>query len=219
VRVARVAHTNDTVSTTVNDAVTSTESLPHHALSTAGCIHRGAATPFIVRNLYNVRSGLHLLRRGTALTAVECRTNSERRIQLSAYDPMRPLNPRAMSCSLESARMHRLFLSSHFLPPIMSHLSHLAKPHARAAQPCAECDQEISSRVVNALGRQFHPRCFACSQCSKSITEEGHKSFAMRNGKVWCPKCQWHRQWSDAHLHARPLPDCATLLHAETECR
>jgi len=67
----------------------------------------------------------------------------------------------------------------------------------RAAQPCQNCNGEIVGRVLNALDCQWHPKCFVCSQCDRSVTEGGAAWFALSGpgvkggeGKVWCPNCQ-----------------------------
>lgn len=58
---------------------------------------------------------------------------------------------------------------------------------------CAECSSSISGKIVRVLDQSFHPRCIECSQCAKSMTEEGYTTLFTRTGKVICPRC---RSWA-----------------------
>lgn len=51
-------------------------------------------------------------------------------------------------------------------------------------EKCAECQGLITERIVRALGKGFHPSCFACAACGRAI---GAESFAVdEQGKVYC---------------------------------
>ena len=48
---------------------------------------------------------------------------------------------------------------------------------------CAGCGQPIIGRIVNAMGRRFHPACFKCNECG-SLLE--HVSSFEYDGKAYC---------------------------------
>ncbi|NXJ05672.1 FBLI1 protein, partial [Odontophorus gujanensis] len=51
-------------------------------------------------------------------------------------------------------------------------------------EKCAKCQGLITERIVRALGKGFHPGCFACAACGRAI---GAESFAVdEQGKVYC---------------------------------
>ncbi|OXB64422.1 hypothetical protein ASZ78_010005 [Callipepla squamata] len=51
-------------------------------------------------------------------------------------------------------------------------------------EKCAKCQGLITERIVRALGKGFHPGCFACAACGQAI---GAESFAVdEQGKVYC---------------------------------
>ncbi|KAI9190204.1 hypothetical protein H9P43_001637 [Blastocladiella emersonii ATCC 22665] len=65
----------------------------------------------------------------------------------------------------------------------------------RVAPRCAYCSGAIAERCVTALGKQWHPEHFFCSQCGKPLTGGG---FMEHEGKAYCeddffalfsPKC------------------------------
>eukprot|EP00003_Mantamonas_plastica_P014350 TRINITY_DN248_c0_g1_i3.p1 TRINITY_DN248_c0_g1~~TRINITY_DN248_c0_g1_i3.p1 ORF type:complete len:420 (+),score=122.35 TRINITY_DN248_c0_g1_i3:790-2049(+) len=51
------------------------------------------------------------------------------------------------------------------------------------ASCCAMCKKKIDGRALNALGRQFHPECFACSICESSLSDG---QFYEKDGKAYC---------------------------------
>ncbi|KAL6069755.1 LIM domain-binding protein 3 [Balamuthia mandrillaris] len=55
---------------------------------------------------------------------------------------------------------------------------------------CASCERPISSDTVNALGRQWHPECFACTHCKKVF---GSEPYFEHNGRPYC-KLHYHTQ-------------------------
>ncbi|XP_021273150.1 filamin-binding LIM protein 1 [Numida meleagris] len=51
-------------------------------------------------------------------------------------------------------------------------------------EKCAKCQGLITERIVRAMGKGFHPGCFACAACGRAI---GAESFAVdEQGKVYC---------------------------------
>eukprot|EP01116_Phalansterium_solitarium_P005464 TRINITY_DN1711_c0_g1_i2.p1 TRINITY_DN1711_c0_g1~~TRINITY_DN1711_c0_g1_i2.p1 ORF type:complete len:404 (-),score=53.02 TRINITY_DN1711_c0_g1_i2:166-1377(-) len=54
------------------------------------------------------------------------------------------------------------------------------------APKCAGCQESITGSVLTALGRQWHPEHFACTQCQKPLG--GGAAFFERGGKPYCDK-------------------------------
>ncbi len=50
---------------------------------------------------------------------------------------------------------------------------------------CAACNKQILAKVVNALGRQWHPEHFTCAVCE---TELGQVTYYETNGRPYCEK-------------------------------
>uniref|UniRef100_A0A8B9IR57 LIM zinc-binding domain-containing protein n=1 Tax=Anser cygnoides TaxID=8845 RepID=A0A8B9IR57_ANSCY len=51
-------------------------------------------------------------------------------------------------------------------------------------EKCAKCQGLISERIVRAMGKGFHPSCFACTACGQAI---GAESFAVdERDEVYC---------------------------------
>ncbi|XP_042669095.1 filamin-binding LIM protein 1 isoform X1 [Centrocercus urophasianus] len=68
-------------------------------------------------------------------------------------------------------------------------------------EKCAKCQGLITERIVRALGKGFHPGCFACAACGRAI---GAESFAVdEQGKVYCV----------ADFYRKFAPVCGTCKH------
>uniref|UniRef100_A0A8B9VSW2 Filamin binding LIM protein 1 n=1 Tax=Anas zonorhyncha TaxID=75864 RepID=A0A8B9VSW2_9AVES len=51
-------------------------------------------------------------------------------------------------------------------------------------EKCAKCQGLITERIVRAMGKGFHPSCFACTACGRAI---GAESFAVdERDEVYC---------------------------------
>uniref|UniRef100_A0A8C3C9C8 Filamin binding LIM protein 1 n=1 Tax=Cairina moschata TaxID=8855 RepID=A0A8C3C9C8_CAIMO len=51
-------------------------------------------------------------------------------------------------------------------------------------EKCAKCQGLIAERIVRAMGKGFHPSCFACTACGRAI---GAESFAVdERDEVYC---------------------------------
>lgn len=65
-----------------------------------------------------------------------------------------------------------------------SGVSHVTSLLQATLEKCAKCQGLITERIVRALGKGFHPGCFACAACGRAI---GAESFAVdEQGKVYC---------------------------------
>jgi len=51
---------------------------------------------------------------------------------------------------------------------------------------CAKCSDFIIGRVIKALSASWHPECFTCDRCDKSVSDIG---FAKIDGKPVCKEC------------------------------
>lgn len=61
-----------------------------------------------------------------------------------------------------------------------------SSPHRLQAtlEKCAKCQGLITERIVRAMGKGFHPSCFACTACGRAI---GAESFAVdERDEVYC---------------------------------
>jgi len=54
---------------------------------------------------------------------------------------------------------------------------------------CHVCHQPLKETTVTALGREWHPNCFACERCNKTI---GVGSFYSHHGRPVCHSCYEH---------------------------
>lgn len=50
---------------------------------------------------------------------------------------------------------------------------------------CAACSKPILAKVVNALGRQWHPEHFTCTSCDMELA---HSTYYESNGRPYCEK-------------------------------
>lgn len=50
---------------------------------------------------------------------------------------------------------------------------------------CAACNKPILTKVMNALGRQWHPKHFTCATCDVELAEV---TYYENNGKPYCEK-------------------------------
>ncbi len=50
---------------------------------------------------------------------------------------------------------------------------------------CAACNKQILAKVVNALGRQWHPEHFTCAVCEMEL---GQVTYYETNGRPYCEK-------------------------------
>ena len=74
--------------------------------------------------------------------------------------------------------------------------SHISGPLPDGAIVCAGCEQPIIGRIVNAMGRRFHPACFKCDECG-SLLE--HVSSFEHDGKAYC-----HLDYHEVGTYRRP---------------
>jgi len=52
---------------------------------------------------------------------------------------------------------------------------------------CSKCGSQIDGKAVKTTGSVFHPQCFNCEVCDKSLN---HKQFTLdSNNLVYCPEC------------------------------
>jgi len=51
---------------------------------------------------------------------------------------------------------------------------------------CAECGHTISGRVVNALNKRFHPKCFCCQFCMQEL---GGQGYEIHENQPYCRPC------------------------------
>ena len=71
---------------------------------------------------------------------------------------------------------------------------------------CAACKKPILAKVLDALGRQWHPEHFTCASCD---TELAHVTYYESNGRPYCEK----------DFHELFAPRCAYCNGAILEVR
>jgi len=54
-----------------------------------------------------------------------------------------------------------------------------------ASKKCFKCQQPLSGAVIQAIGQEFHERCFGCFDCGKKLTA----SCLNVGGKALCDQC------------------------------
>uniref|UniRef100_A0A7E4UNU4 LIM domain-containing protein n=2 Tax=Panagrellus redivivus TaxID=6233 RepID=A0A7E4UNU4_PANRE len=65
---------------------------------------------------------------------------------------------------------------------------------------CDKCQTPITSKILRAMGKAFHPECFACPSCTKSL--DGIPFTVDPQGVPFCLDC----------YHERFSPRCAVCL-------
>lgn len=76
-------------------------------------------------------------------------------------------------------------------------------------EKCAKCQGLITERIVRALGKGFHPGCFACAACGRAI---GAESFAVdEQGKVYCV-ADFYR-WGSTQRGVQLIPVAPWVSH------
>jgi hypothetical protein len=76
--------------------------------------------------------------------------------------------------------------------------------HDSNLERCTECKEPIKSRILRAAGSAYHPECFVCSECNKSLdgipfTQDDHK-------KHFCIPC----------FHSTHSPKCESCSNPIT---
>merc|ERR1711907_144942 len=64
------------------------------------------------------------------------------------------------------------------------------------APKCHKCSMPIVDTSLTALGKQFHPECFGCHRCGKSLKDG---KFVELDGRPWC----------EQHAREKVAPRCA----------
>uniref|UniRef100_A0AC34QJE6 LIM zinc-binding domain-containing protein n=1 Tax=Panagrolaimus sp. JU765 TaxID=591449 RepID=A0AC34QJE6_9BILA len=67
---------------------------------------------------------------------------------------------------------------------------------------CEKCGTPITQKILRAMGKAFHPECFSCSACTKSL--DGTPFTVDPSGAPYCLDC----------FHERFSPRCAVCLKA-----
>jgi len=67
-------------------------------------------------------------------------------------------------------------------------------------EKCEKCATPITSKILRAIGKAFHPECFACPGCMKSL--DGIPFTLDKENKPYCLDC----------FHERFSPRCAKCL-------
>ena len=58
---------------------------------------------------------------------------------------------------------------------------------SQSKDSCSKCGSQIDGKAVKTTGSVFHPQCFNCEVCDKSLN---HKQFTLdSNNRVYCPEC------------------------------
>jgi hypothetical protein len=59
---------------------------------------------------------------------------------------------------------------------------------AYLAPTCARCSKRVKGDCLNAIGKQFHPECFACTYCGRLF---GNSHFYLEDGLPYC-EADWN---------------------------
>lgn len=63
---------------------------------------------------------------------------------------------------------------------------------------CATCRQPIFGEVINAIGKDYHPKCFQCGKCQKPL--DGYVNY---HGAAYCSACANEAKTT----HTKAFPD------------
>lgn len=77
--------------------------------------------------------------------------------------------------------------------------------HNKFSQKCAGCNTPIKDQQpMNALGKPWHPQCFKCSDCKKTLNPSQCKE---NGGRPFCEDC-YHNKFSQKCAGCRqPIKD------------
>lgn len=67
---------------------------------------------------------------------------------------------------------------------------------------CSRCNEEITSRILSALGKKWHPEHFTCLECGNTIVE---KTFNERNGEPVCTNCYLYKYSATCAQCKKPI--------------
>lgn len=56
--------------------------------------------------------------------------------------------------------------------------------YLQTLEKCNSCDKPIIDRILRAVGKAFHPDCFSCSVCSKTL--DNVPFTVAQDGKIHC---------------------------------
>ncbi|KAI1728446.1 LIM domain-containing protein [Ditylenchus destructor] len=74
--------------------------------------------------------------------------------------------------------------------------------YMNSLEKCEKCLTPITQKILRAMGKPWHPECFACPACSKSL--DGIPFTVDKEGQPYCLDC----------YHERFSPRCAVCLKA-----
>lgn len=74
--------------------------------------------------------------------------------------------------------------------------------YMNSLEKCDKCMTPITQKILRAMGKPWHPECFACPACSKSL--DGIPFTVDKEGQPYCLDC----------YHERFSPRCAVCLKA-----
>ena len=90
---------------------------------------------------------------------------------------------------------------------------------------CKQCGKRISGRYISATGNNWHPHCFCCHHCKKTITNDHFLVFADNIYHKGCLKCAGCKQsikssfveseglpWHSACHKRQHYPKCTVCL-------
>jgi hypothetical protein len=74
--------------------------------------------------------------------------------------------------------------------------------YMNSLEKCEKCATPITQKILRALGKPFHPECFVCPSCQKSL--DGIPFTVSKENVAYCLDC----------YHERYSPRCAVCLKA-----
>ena len=77
---------------------------------------------------------------------------------------------------------------SNMLGSLEQDMEHIHGVSTVAKGMCAACKKPILAKVLDALGRQWHPEHFFCTLCGKKFGAEG---FHEKDSKAYCRECYY----------------------------
>lgn len=70
---------------------------------------------------------------------------------------------------------------------IIHFMTFLLNTTQNTLEDCVVCDKKITERILKAVGKSYHPKCFTCTSCTKSL--DGIPFTLDTANKVHCVEC------------------------------
>lgn len=128
-------------------------------------------------------------------------------LNLESFKPPAPANNPAETQHKPQSAMDDL---SNLLGNLETDMVNIHGVRTEAKGVCAACKKPILAKVLDALGRQWHPEHFTCASCD---VELGNATYYESNGRPYCEK-DYHELYAPRCAYCNgPILE-VSLMHA-----